>query len=139
MKGQTNYSILKPKLQSRLRNAATDAERLLWRRLRLQQLGGCKFRRQHPFGDFVLDFVCLEKKLVVELDGSQHAGQVTADGLRRAFLERAGFRVLRFWNNQVFEDIDGVLDVILQMLRISAEPHPHPSPPLEGEGEEHGA
>ncbi|HJR14164.1 MAG TPA: DUF559 domain-containing protein [Rhodanobacteraceae bacterium] len=76
----------------------------------------------------MLDFVCLDRKLVVELDGSQHAGQVTADELRTPFLEGAGFGVLRFWNNQVFEDIEGVLDAILQALKSRPEPHPHPPP-----------
>jgi very-short-patch-repair endonuclease len=136
MKGQTNPSILVPKLQRRLRSASTDAERLLWRRLRTRQLDGCKFRRQHPFGDFVLDFVCLERMVAIELDGSQHAECIEADAVRTAFLKRAGFRVLRFWNNQVFDDGDGVVEAILQSLVASREHHPHPSPPLEGEGVE---
>ena len=91
MKGQTNPSILVPKLQRRLRSASTDAERLLWRRLRTRQLDGCKFRRQHPFGDFVLDFVWLERMVAIELDGSQHAECIEADAVRTAFLKRAGF------------------------------------------------
>jgi very-short-patch-repair endonuclease len=134
MKGQTNRSILKPKLQRRLRNASTDAERLLWRHLRGRQLDGCKFRRQHPFGDFILDFVCLERMIVVELDGSQHAEKVEADVLRTTFLERAEFVVLRFWNNQIFEDMDGVLEMIWRVACTRRETHPHPNPPLEGEG-----
>lgn len=139
MKGQTNQSILKPKLQRRLRNAPTDAERFLWQHLRRRQLDGCKFRRQHPFGDYIVDFVCLERKVVVELDGSQHAENVEADAVRTAFLEKGGFRVLRFWNNQVFEETDGVLEVILRGLRRACgEHHPHPGPPLEGEGAQVG-
>ncbi|HET6586183.1 MAG TPA: DUF559 domain-containing protein, partial [Oleiagrimonas sp.] len=137
MKGQTNRHIKQGRLQRRLRNNATDAERLLWRHLRGRQLDGCKFRRQHPFADYVLDFVCLERMVAVELDGGQHAEQLDADELRSVFLRKAGFRVLRFWNNQVFEETDGVLEVILGVLlerRGYGEHHPHPSPPLEGEG-----
>ena len=129
MKGQTNPSILKPKLQRRLRNTSTDAEQLLWRYLRGRQMDGCKFRRQHPFGDYILDFVCLEKRLIVELDGSQHAETAKADASRTAFLEEAGFRVLRFWNNQVFENMDGVCETIWQVLQMSStQPPPRPSP-----------
>ena len=130
MKGQTNPSILEPGLQRRLRNAPTDAERLLWQRLRARQMDGCKFRRQHPFGDFILDFACLDRKLVIELDGSQHAERVEADAARTAFLEQAGFRVLRFWNNQVFEEMEGVLEVIWQALRVrgGTPSPPQPSP-----------
>ncbi|HKZ11154.1 MAG TPA: DUF559 domain-containing protein [Rhodanobacteraceae bacterium] len=135
MRGQTNQSILKPKLQHRLRNAVTDAERLLWRHLRLRQLDGCKLRRQHPFGDYIVDFACLEKALIVELDGSPHAERTDGDRLRSAYLEQAGFHVLRFWNNEVFADVDGVPDAMWQALRGRGEPHPHPRPPLEGQGE----
>lgn len=99
MRGQTNHAILKPKLQRRLRNALTAAEQKLWQRLRGRQLDGCKFRRQHPYYDFILDFVCLERKLVVEVDGGQHADSST-DAQRDAFLLLDGFRVLRFWNNE---------------------------------------
>ena len=126
MKGQTNPVVLRTKLQRRLRNASTDAEHALWQRLRLRQLDGCKFRRQHPFGDYIIDFVCLERKLVVELDGSQHAESTTADARRTACLEHAGFTVLRFWNHQVFDEMDGVLEVIWQALKARA----NPSPPL---------
>jgi very-short-patch-repair endonuclease len=133
MRGQTNKGILEPKLQRRLRNNATDAERALWQRLRARQLGGCKFRRQHPFGDYILDFVCLERKLVIELDGSQHAEETIKDAARTAFLEFAGFVVLRFWNNQVFEEMDGVMEAIWQALTARHTPSP-PNPPLEGEG-----
>jgi very-short-patch-repair endonuclease len=121
-------------LQRRLRNAATDAERLLWQRLRGRELDGCKFRRQHPFGDYVVDFVCLERMLIIELDGSQHAERVDADKARTLFLEKAGFRVLRFWNNQVREDMDGVLEAIWRVLRERVQTYPRPNPPLEGEG-----
>ncbi|MGH8191227.1 MAG: endonuclease domain-containing protein [Rhodanobacteraceae bacterium] len=132
MKGQTNRSILAPKLQRRLRNRPTDAERLLWQRLRLRQLDGCKFRRQHPFRDYILDFVCPERKLIVELDGSQHAANLDADATRTALLEQAGFVVLRFWNNQVFQDTDGVCEAIRQSLGACDRHHPLPTLPLKG-------
>jgi very-short-patch-repair endonuclease len=133
MRGQTNSNILDAHLQRRLRNAPTDAERLLWRRLKNRQIDGCKFRRQHPYEDYVLDFVCLERKLIVELDGSQHLDAVAYDEKRTLLLERAGFCVLRFWNNEAFSELDGVLDVICRELIARATPSP-PNPPLEGEG-----
>ncbi len=134
MQGQTNKRIIKHKLQRSLRNGPTDAERRLWQYLRNRQLAGCKFRRQHPFGDYVLEFVCLERKVIVELDGGQHAGQTAYDARRTAFLENAGFTVLRFWNNEVFESIEGVIEVILVALNFRASTPSPPNPPLEGEG-----
>ena len=134
MQGQTNRKILQSKLQRILRNQPTDAEHRLLQYLRRRQLDGCRFRRQHPFGDYILDFACLERKLVVELDGSQHADDVRYDAQRTATLEQAGFFVLRFWNNDVFGNIEGVVDVILAALADrQATPSP-PHPPLEGEG-----
>ena len=133
MQGQTNKYILTTKLQRNLRNAPTDAESKLWQRLRHRQLEGYKFRRQHPFGDFIVDFACLEHKVVVELDGSQHADRVECDSKRTLFLEYAGMIVLRFWNNEVFGNIEGVLEIILRTLRERSTPSP-PNPPLEGEG-----
>jgi very-short-patch-repair endonuclease len=116
MRGQTNPSILRPKLQRRLRLGMTAAEQMLWLRLRMRQIEGCKFRRQHPFGEYILDFVCLERKLVVELDGGQHAETAERDAKRTAWLESAGFIVLRFWNNLVFLEMEGVLQVIREGL-----------------------
>jgi very-short-patch-repair endonuclease len=133
MKEQTNKSILKPRLQRRLRNTPTDAERHLWQRLKARQLEGCKFRRQHPFRDFILDFVCLERLVIVELDGGQHSAHIASDAVRTSVLEHDGFVVLRFWNNEVFTDTDGVLERIRQQLEARAAPSP-PNPPLEGEG-----
>jgi len=104
----------------RLRRRLTDAERALWRNLRDRQLDGHKFRRQHPLGRFVVDFVCLEEKLVVELDGGQHALQKNADAARTAWLNREGYRVLRFWNNEVLRNTDGVLAEILRILQDQA-------------------
>jgi very-short-patch-repair endonuclease len=111
----------------------TDAERALWEILRSRQVLDLKFRRPHPFGDYILDFVCLEKKLVIEVDGGQHAGRAKEDALRTENLSRAGFRVLRFWNHEVLQEIEGVTGRICGALE-EEQPHPHPSPPLEGEG-----
>ena len=130
MQGQTNRSILRARLQRRLRTAPTDAEHALWQRLRGRQLCGCKFRRQHPFGDYIVDFVCLERKLVIELDGGQHVDSMAADATRSAFLEDAGFAVLRFWNNQVFGEMDGVLESIWNALLARSDVcRRTPSPP----------
>ncbi len=105
----------------------TDAERALWGVLRSRQLQGFKFRRQHPIGKFVVDFVCLERKLILELDGGHHAEQIEADAERTAFLESLGFRVLRFWNNEVLTELEGVAQQVLSTLT------PTPLPPA-GEG-----
>ncbi|MFC5302638.1 endonuclease domain-containing protein [Azospira restricta] len=133
MKGQTSHSILDEQRQKSLRKNMTDAENRLWQRLRGRQIASCKFRRQHPFLDYVLDFVCLERRLVIEVDGGQHL-ESERDAGRDRRIENAGFRVLRFWNNQVLQEIEAVVEAI--HLALTKEPHPHPSPPLEGEGEE---
>jgi very-short-patch-repair endonuclease len=99
-----------------LRKCPTDAERQLWYRLRLRQLGGFKFRRQRPVGPYVCDFVCLERSIVIELDGSQHVTQSDYDDERDAFLRIKGFRVLRFWNQDVLAQIDSVLETIFEAL-----------------------
>ena len=110
-----------------LRQQSTDAERLLWHHLRSQQLAGHKFRRQHPIGPYFADFACVPAHLIVELDGGQHAhgDGLTHDQQRTQFLQLHGWRVLRFWNNQVLNETDAVLQVIAQAL---ADPHPHPLP-----------
>ena len=107
-----------------LRRETTDAEKLLWNLLRDRQLEGAKFRRQHPFGPYILDFYCHEAKLAVELDGGQHdeEKQVLHDADRSRFLEREGIRVLRFWNNDVFMNTEGVLECILSALDESLTP-----------------
>ena len=132
MHGQDNDWLRQHRIPQRLRNNATGAERLLWQYLRGRQLG-VKFRRQHPFNGVVTDFVSLEARLVVELDGGQHAESSSADAQRDRQLTAAGFRVLRFWNNQVFQETGAVIETIMAVI---AETHPHPSPPLEGEGDE---
>src|SRR5262249_4744016 len=102
----------------RLRRDETDVERLLWAKLRNRGVAGHKFRRQQPIAGFVADFACLEAKLVIELDGGQHGG--VADRVRTAVLQREGFALLRFWNNEVLENLDGVL------VRIAEALPPHP-------------
>lgn len=90
----------------------TDAERLPWRHLRQRQVAGQKFRRQHPMGNYIVDFACLEASLIVEVDGGQHADRQEYDRERTAWLEGRGFRVLRFWNNEVLTNIEGGREVI---------------------------
>ena len=114
-----------------LRKNLTEAERTLWRYLRLRQFDGNKFRRQQPIGKYIVDFVCLEKKLIVEVDGGQHSEQVVYDSERNEWLERQGFRMLRFWNNQVLKEIDAVKERMMEEL-ISDSCTPHLSPPPQG-------
>ena len=101
-----------------LRKNTTDAERLLWRELRSRQLGGHKFRRQQPLGRFIVDFVCLEKRLVIEVDGGHHAEQQQAahDAQRTVWLRTEGFRVLRFWDHEVLKDLDAVKEAVSNAL-----------------------
>jgi very-short-patch-repair endonuclease len=113
----------------RLRGEITDAEKQLWGRLRDRQLNGAKFRRQHPIGPFITDFCCVEHSLVIELDGGQHVEQVATDNARTQFIQSHGYRVLRFWNNEVLTNLSGVLERIDEVLKS-----PHPSPLPEGEG-----
>jgi len=111
----------------------TDAEKALWGVLRSRQVSGLKFRRQHPFGDYILDFVCLENKLIIEVDGGQHGERAKEDEARTRNLLTAGFRVLRFWNNEVLQEIEAVKERIWRAVE-EQEPHPLSRPPLEGEG-----
>ena len=111
-----------------LRAHSTEAERLLWKHLRSKQLKDTKFRRQQPIGKFIVDFVSLDKKLIVELDGSQHIERQENDERRDQWLKSQGFKVLRFWNSEVFGNIEGVLESIMEEL----SPSPNPSPPGRG-------
>ncbi len=101
-----------------LRKNLTDAERLLWSRLRNRQLENHRFRRQHPIGPYIVDFVCLDKALIIELDGGQHGedGQIAYDQERTVWLETEGYKVIRFWNYEVFELLDDVLSTIYAHL-----------------------
>ncbi|MBA3486686.1 MAG: endonuclease domain-containing protein [Lysobacter sp.] len=108
----------------------TDAERTLWRHLRNRELTGFKFRRQHPVGRYIVDFICLELGLVVELDGGQHADS-PLDAVRTSTLQQQGYLVLRFWNNEVLIQTDAVLAAILDAGSARC-PHPSPLPRPEG-------
>ena len=116
-----------------LRAQGTDAERVLWRHLRARQFDGYKFRRQHPIGPYFADFACVRERLVVELDGGQHAqaDDQTRDARRTQFLQAHGWRVLRFWNHEALANLDGVLQVIAMAL---ARPHPDPLALAKGLG-----
>ena len=107
-----------------LRKAPTAAEQKLWSRLRQHQLG-CKFRRQHPTGGYIADFACVERRLIVEADGGQHA-ESPGDLIRTQRLEALGWRVLRFWNDEILENPDGVVEAILQALQASSAETPSP-------------
>ncbi len=124
-----------PKTARRLRRNQTDVERMLWFRLRDRRLGGWKFRRQFPIDRFVVDFFCADAHLIVELDGGQHAAQAAADAQRTKILEAMGYLVLRYWNNDVMQNIDGVVEDITTALERhrSEPPHPHPLPSGERE------
>ena len=117
----------KTRLRARqLRRNPTEVERLLWQRLRFWQVGGFKFRRQQPLGDYIADFVCFEGRLIVEIDGGQHADQKDYDKKRDAWLRDQGFIVLRFWNSDVLQNMDSVLQVIRENL--TSTPFLSPSP-----------
>ncbi|MHA6205397.1 endonuclease domain-containing protein [Dyella soli] len=113
-----------------LRAGQTDAEQWLWHHLRSRRLLGWKFRRQHEIGRYIADFVCPDAGLIVELDGGQHGEQMIYDERRTLELEAMGYRVLRFWNNDVLKNVEDVLEVILEAL---ARPAPHPNPLPDGD------
>ncbi len=113
-----------------LRNNPTDAESRLWARLRRKQIDGHRFRRQVPLGPYVVDFVCLETRLIIEVDGGQHNERAPLDARRTAWLEANRFRVIRFWNNDVLQNVDGVIEAVRAAL---VSPPTLPSP-ARGEG-----
>ena len=128
MRGQ---GVLPQRLARSLRHEQTDAERKLWTRLRARQIKGAKFRRQHSIGRYIADFCCIEHRLIVEVDGGQHAAQVHADRVRTEDLHLQGYRVLRFWDHEVLSDLDVIVCCISDVLS-----HPHPDPlPSKGRGE----
>jgi very-short-patch-repair endonuclease len=104
-----------------LRSAMTDAEERLWTRLRGDQMAGHRFRRQVPIGPYVVDFACREARLAIEVDGSQHAAASLEDDQRTAWLTSRGYRVLRFWNNQVLTETDAVLESIRTALDATSK------------------
>ena len=121
-----------PTLRSReLRNGATEPERVLWRHLRNRQRGGVRFNRQVPIGPFICDFVARTRGLIIELDGGQHALAADYDSKRTAFLKDHGYRVIRFWNADVLENIEGVVSLIEEALKD----RPSPSPSRKAGGE----
>jgi very-short-patch-repair endonuclease len=126
--------VTKTALARRLRRDSTRAEQKLWRHLRSRTLAGFKFARQKPIGPYVVDFVCREKRLVIEVDGSQHA-ESDGDLKRDRWLAEHRYRVLRFWNNEVLENIEGVWDTIFAAAMAATPPHPDPLP-ARGEREE---
>jgi very-short-patch-repair endonuclease len=112
-----------------LRRRATEAEKMLWKHLRARQLEGVKFRRQEPIGQYIVDFVALKKKLVIEVDGGQHAVEKEKDRKRDQWLEHEGFEILRIWNNDIFDNLNGVLKSIREVLL-----YPSPAPSHKGRG-----
>ncbi len=111
-----------------LRSSQTPAEQALWQQLRLRQIAGHKFRRQQPLGPYIVDFVCLEARLIVELDGGHHAARAEYDAERTAWLTAQDFRVLRFWNHEALTAPEAVIKVIQEALELS----PHLNPPPQG-------
>jgi very-short-patch-repair endonuclease len=108
----------------------TDAEKVMWSQFRNRRFRGLKFKRQWTIGVHVVDFCCIERRLVVEIDGGQHSSD--RDAPRTRILNELGYRVVRFWNNEVLQNLDGVLEALL----LHVEPNPHPNPlPQAGEGE----
>ncbi|MFA5242740.1 MAG: endonuclease domain-containing protein [Sulfuricella sp.] len=115
-----------------LRHQMTEAETLLWRHLRAHRLAGEKFRRQQPIGPYVVDFVHFGARLVIEADGGQHNG-APADATRDAWLKSQGFSLLRFWNNEILHNAEGVLEVVMAELK-KVPPSPPAPPPRGGRG-----
>jgi very-short-patch-repair endonuclease len=107
----------------RLRHNSTDAELRLWHRLRSRSIDGHKFVRQEPIGPYVVDFICRERRLIIEVDGGQHADN-EQDRLRGRWLVEHNYRVMRFWNNEVLGNTSGVLEAIMAALRAETPPHP---------------
>src|SRR5580704_14199653 len=128
--------VAKTRSARRLRKESTFAERRLWRRLRSRSLAGFKFVRQEPIGPYIVDFVCREKRLVIEVDGGQHADN-KRDAARDLWLSDHRYRVLRFWNNEVLENLEGVWETIFAAVSAAAPPHPNPLP-ASGERESSG-
>ncbi len=106
-------------IAKKLRKNQTEAEKRLWRHLRNKQLGGYKFRRQQPIGPYIVDFVCLNKNLAVEVDGGQHAINKEEDMKRNEWLRSQEYDVIRFWNTDVISNVEGVLKIIQKLLDCS--------------------
>jgi very-short-patch-repair endonuclease len=124
-----------PTRAAQLRTNATEAERLLWRHLRLKRISGVRFRRQFPLGVYIVDFVCLPARLVIEVDGGQHDLERARDERRTAWLNSQRFDVVRFWNNEVTGNLEGVVATIERRVIERLRDHPSPYPLPQGEGE----
>jgi len=118
------------KISRKLRRNSTEAEKALWQRLRNKQLEGLKFRRQQRIGQYIVDFVSFEGRLVIEVDGGQHAVEREKDLEREQWFHSQGFQILRYWNDEVLGNIEGVLEVIRERLLS-----PSPDPSHQGRGE----
>ncbi|MBU1724750.1 MAG: DUF559 domain-containing protein [Gammaproteobacteria bacterium] len=116
---QEEYRYQHLQLARALRRQLTPAEQHLWHRLRKQQLAGFRFRRQAAIGRYIVDFVCFEEKLIIELDGEVHLSQTAYDQIRDDWLRNRGFRVLRFWNHQILNQTETALSRILQYLTLN--------------------
>ncbi len=118
-------------LAKNLRKMSTDTEKVVWKQLRAKRFSGLKFRRQQPLGPYIADFVCFEKKIIIELDGGQHAfpGKIQGDLKRDKWFEAQGYTTLRFWDNEVLTNTQGVIEVI---WKHCFEPPSPQSPPIEG-------
>jgi very-short-patch-repair endonuclease len=122
-------STLKP-FAKHLRKRSTDTESVLWKQLRAKRFEGLKWRRQEPIGKYIVDFVCYEKRIIVECDGSQHFVQKDKNSTRDEWLRARGYKVLRFWDNEILQNLSIVLDVI---WKVSLDhPPPNPLPSMEG-------
>jgi very-short-patch-repair endonuclease len=120
MRGANNFKTTRAR---RLRGDSTDAERKLWNRICSRSINGCKFVRQEPIGPYFVDFVCRERRLVIEVDGGQHS-ENKKDAARDQWLANHHDRVLRFWNNDVLSNIEGVLETIATALDVDTPPYP---------------
>jgi len=116
-----------------LRTRQTDAELALWSKLNNRQVAGFKFRRQQQITDYIVDFVCFEKKLIIELDGSQHSEEPfkAKDENKTRLFQNEGYEVLRFWDNDVLQNLDGITEAIV--IAITKDNHPHLTSPVKGE------
>ena len=112
----------------RLRRELSSAEKILWARLRGRRFAGYRFRRQHLIDPYIADFCCAVAALVIELDGETHLGKEEADRTRQTYLESTGLKVLRFWNTDVFEGLDGVLEAVYRECQQRSQIPPRPQP-----------
>jgi very-short-patch-repair endonuclease len=127
VRGKAGMGVRKAVQRAReLRRNPTDTERKLWHHIRDKQIENFRFRRQRPIGKYIVDFICLEANLVIELDGGQHAEQLQYDAARTKYLTAQGLHVLRYWNNDVVQNIEGVLEDIrvVLMQRTPSQPSP---------------